>query len=451
MKQPFRRFSSYYVSLKAVASAVMYGVLSASAYGQTSMQGMDHSNMPGMQQTPSQPSPARPSTATPSSAMPGIDHSTMPGMQSHPAQPSPSRPPAALPASPAPGMDHRNMPGMDHGNMPGMQHTPSQPLPSVPSTPVPPSMPSMNHGDMPGMDHSNMPGMQSPAPQPRPASPSTTTPSSSMPGMNHGNMLGMDHGSMPSMQHNTSQPKSTAPQSEMQRMSPVLPYPRNPDGSISIPGKGMAMLDDAVFHMVLLDRLEYSKSKDDHGFNWDGQFWVGKDYNRLWVKTEGERTSGQSNGRLEALWSKPVSAFWDFQAGVRHDFGAGKSRQWAAFGIQGISPYWFDVEAAAYVGPSGRTAVRAKAEYTIRLSQVLLLTPEIETNAYGKADKDRGIGSGLSDVGLSLRLRYEIRREIAPYIGINWGRKIGQTADLARQAGESPIERQVVTGVRLWF
>lgn len=361
--------------------------------------------MPGMQQTPDQPGPTTPSTATPSSAMPGMDHSTMPGMQ-----PPPSQPPSAAPA----------------------------PAPPAPSP-------------MPGMDHSNMPGMQAPPSQPTPASPSTTTPSPSMPRMNHRNMPGMDHSSMPGMQHDMGQPKPTSTQNEMPRPSPVLPYPRNPDGSIPIPGKNMAMSDDAVIYMALLDRLEYAKSKDDHGWIWDGQFWVGKDYNRVWVKTEGERSSGQSNGRLEALWSKPVAAFWDFQAGVRHDFGAGKNRQWAAFGIQGIAPYWFDMEAAAYVGPSGRTAIRGKAEYTIRLSQVLLLTPEIEANAYGKADKERGIGSGLSDVELSLRLRYEIRREIAPYIGINWGRKIGQTADLARQAGESPIERQVVAGVRLWF
>ena len=443
MKAPFRRFSLRCAKSKVVGSAFLCGVLSVSAHGQTPMQGMDHSTMPGMQQTPNQPSPATPSTALPSSTMPGMDHSNMPGMQQTPSQPSPVAPSTASP-SPA-------MPGMDHSTMPGMQPPPGQPPSTPPVPPAPSSMPGMDHGNMPGMDHSNMPGMKTPPPQPRPASPSTTTPSSSMPGMNHGNMPGMDHGSMPGMQHDMGQSKSTAPQSEMQRTSPVLPYPRNPDGSIPIPGKGMAMSDDAVIYMALLDRLEYAKSKDDHGWIWDGQFWVGKDYNRLWIKTEGERTSGQSNGRLEALWSKPVAAFWDLQAGVRHDFGAEKSRQWAAFGVQGISPYWFNVEAAAYVGPSGRTAVRGKAEYTIRLSQVLLLTPEIEANAYGKADKERGIGSGLSDVELSLRLRYEIRREIAPYIGINWGRKIGQTADLARQAGESPIERQVVAGVRLWF
>lgn len=211
------------------------------------------------------------------------------------------------------------------------------------------------------------------------------------------------------------------------------------------------MSDDAVLYMFLLDRFEVARNRDANGLNWDSQFWVGKDYSRLWIKTEGERSSKQTDGRLEALWSKPIAAFWDLQTGVRHDFGQGKSRQWAAFGVQGISPYWFNVEAAAYLGASGRTAARAKAEYTIRLSQILLLTPEIEANAYGKADKERAIGSGLSDVRFSLRLRYEIRREIAPYIGVNWSRKTGQTADLARQAGDSPTERQVVAGVRIWF
>ena len=381
---------------KAIGSAFFIGMLSASAFGQTVMPGMDHGTMPGMQSTPSQPSPATPDTPPMPSPMPGMDHSNMPGMQRAPSQPSTARPDTP----PTPSLK----PEMDHGNMPGMQRTPSQPSPTSPATP-----PTLS--PMPGMDHSNMPGMQ----------------------------------------RAVVQPKAAPIQNEANRTMPVLPYARNPDGSIPIPGKGMAMSDDAVLYMLLLDRLEYAKSRDNHGGNWDGQFWIGKDYSRFWFKTEGERTSGKTDGRLEALWSKPVAAFWDFQTGIRHDFGQGQSRQWATFGVQGISPYWFNVEAAGYLGPSGRTAARARAEYTIRLSQITLLTPELEANAYGKADRERGIGSGISDVRFSLRLRYEIRREFAPYIGINWTRKTGGTADLARQAGESPTERQIVAGVRLWF
>lgn len=236
-----------------------------------------------------------------------------------------------------------------------------------------------------------------------------------------------------------------------QTILPAVPYPRNPDGSYAIPGTGMAMADDEVFSMVLFDQLEYVRGRENEGLAWDAQAWVGKDYNKLWLKTEGERLAGRSNGRVEALWSRAVAAFWDAQLGIRHDFGSGPTRQWLAVGVQGIAPYWFDIDVAAYIGPSGRTAARINAEYSFRLTQVAFLTPEVEVNAYGKDDRERGIGSGLSDAQFGLRLRYEIRREIAPYIGVTWGRKLGQTADLARQAGESPIERQVVAGVRIWF
>lgn len=224
-------------------------------------------------------------------------------------------------------------------------------------------------------------------------------------------------------------------------------------GEIAMSGVGMAMADNDIHHLVLIDQLEYVRSRpgSDEGMAWDAQIWVGRDYNKLWLKSEGERIGGSSSGRLEALWSRAVAAFWDAQVGVRHDFGGGPSRQWLAAGIQGVAPYLFDVEATAYVGQEGRTAARLSAEYSFRLSQVAFLTPEIETNLYGKSDRERGLGSGFSDVSLGLRLRYEIRREIAPYIGISWTRRLGQTADLAREAGESRSERQLVAGVRLWF
>jgi copper resistance protein B len=208
-----------------------------------------------------------------------------------------------------------------------------------------------------------------------------------------------------------------------------------------------------VFYQVLFDQLEYTKSRrGGSGMAWDAQGWVGRDYNRLWVKTGGERTGGTTeDGRLELLYSRPVAAFWDLQAGLRHDFGAGSRRNWLAFGVQGVAPYWFDVEATAYVGNAGRTALRLNAEYQFALAQRTFLAPEVEANFYGKNDRTRGIGSGLSDVSLGLRLRHELRREFAPYIGVTWKRLGGNTADLARAAGESVNSRQVVVGVRAWF
>jgi copper resistance protein B len=234
-------------------------------------------------------------------------------------------------------------------------------------------------------------------------------------------------------------------------LRPSRDYPRNPDGSIPIPGVGMAMADNDVNYMVLFDQLEYVRAHGRNGMAWDAQAWFGRDYDKIWFKSEGEQIKGAIDGRVEGLWSHAFAAFWDWQLGVRHDFGQSPSRQWLAFGVQGTAPYWFDVEATGYAGPGGRSAVRLKTEYTFRLSQVTFLSPELEANAYGKSDPARGIASGLSDVSLGLRLRYEIRREVAPYIGVAWTRKLGNTADLSRRAGEYVSERQVVAGVRIWF
>lgn len=232
----------------------------------------------------------------------------------------------------------------------------------------------------------------------------------------------------------------------------VNPNTARPPESTSGP-HSMPVSDNMITHQVLIDQLEYTRSRGGgDGLAWEAQGWVGRDYNRLWLKTEGERQSGRTeDGRLELLWSRPVAAFWDLQAGVRRDFGAGAKRNWLAFGVQGIAPYWFDVEATAYVGNSGRTALRLAAQYQFVLTQRTFLAPDIEANLYGKSDPTRGIGSGLSDLKVGLRLRHEIRRELAPYIGVNWGRRFGETADLARAAGSRATERQFVAGVRAWF
>lgn len=290
-----------------------------------------------------------------------------------------------------------------------------------------------------------------------------------MPAMDHGSMGGMHGDGMQGMPGQGSAPDATGDkdagstsgaasgQAESQKRRgsqialPAVPYHRNPDGTYDIPGTGMAMADNDINYLVLFDQLEYFNGRNDNGLAWSGLAWVGRDYNKLWLKTEGERVSGKSTGRVEGLWSRAVAAFWDLQFGVRNDFGQGPKRRWAVIGLQGIAPYWFNIDTAAYLGPSGRTAARAKVEYTFRLSQVTFLSPEFEVNAYGRSDRERGIGNGLSDASFGLRLRHEIRREVAPYIGINWNRKFGQTADFAREAGAPKSERQIVAGVRVWF
>jgi copper resistance protein B len=213
----------------------------------------------------------------------------------------------------------------------------------------------------------------------------------------------------------------------------------------------MGMDDGAGYTMLLLEQLEWGKSDGDDALLWDGQAWFGDDYNKAWFKTEGEYVRGDHESRNELLWDRIVTRWWNLQAGVRHDVSEGPSRTWAAFGVQGLAPYWFDVEATLYVGEQGRTALRAAAEYDLLLTQRLILRPEVEINMYGKDDPANAIGSGFSDMEAGLRLRYEIRREFAPYIGVAWTRVYGDTADFARAAGRDATDLQFLAGLRVWF
>ncbi len=211
-------------------------------------------------------------------------------------------------------------------------------------------------------------------------------------------------------------------------------------------------IDDPLLLTVILDQVEMRDATGDDTFSWDVEGWLGKDLNKFWFKTEGERTAGNTeDAELQFLYSKAIDRYWDFQLGVRYDFEPSPSRSWAVIGVKGLAPYFFDIDAALFIGESGRTAFRFEAEYELLLTQRLILTPDIEISLYGKNDPMTGIGSGLSDIEAGLRLRYEIRREFAPYIGINWSRLFGNTADFARTAGESTSETQLVIGLRAWF
>ena len=173
---------------------------------------------------------------------------------------------------------------------------------------------------------------------------------------------------------------------------------------------------------------------------------------RAVLKAEGEIDGGELEDALtELLWGRAFAAFWDRQLGVRYDTGAGPNREWLAFGVQGLAPYWFEIEATAYLGEAGRSALRFDTSYDLPLTQKLVLQPRLEANAYGESDAERGLGSGLSDASLALRVRYEIRRELAPYFGIEWVRKYGGTEDFARAAGDDPNDTRFVAGLRVWF
>lgn len=218
-----------------------------------------------------------------------------------------------------------------------------------------------------------------------------------------------------------------------------------------MPGMDTDMNDDGIQHRIWIENLE-GVYGTKNGVAWDAQGWLGGDFDKLWIKSEGATLGGKTrDSKVEALWAHAILPFWDTQLGVRHDFSGGPSREWAAFGVQGIAPYWFDVELTGYVGEEGRTAVRLKTEYDLYLTRRLILKPEIELNAYGKPDRARAIGAGLSDGQFELRLRYEFTRRFAPYVGYVYERKFAGSATLARQAGDPAVDHRTVAGVEFFF
>jgi copper resistance protein B len=209
------------------------------------------------------------------------------------------------------------------------------------------------------------------------------------------------------------------------------------------------MLEDPWTTFVLFDELERG---DDDSMRWDFRAWTGRDDDKLRIRSEGSRETGRTtDASIELLWSHTVASWWDAVVGVRHDLDPGPSRDWAAFGVQGFSPYEFDVEATAYLGDGGRASLKLKADYELLLTQRLILKPLAELEWYSTSDVERGIGSGLARSELGLRLRYEIRRELAPYIGIARSASHGRTGDLAALAGGARSDTRIVAGLRLWF
>lgn len=209
---------------------------------------------------------------------------------------------------------------------------------------------------------------------------------------------------------------------------------------------------EEIYTLVLVDRLEYQTAEGHDILLWDAQGWLGGDYDKLWLKTEGERARGDlEEAELQALYSRAVAPFWDLQLGVKHDFAPHPARTSGVIGIQGLARYWFEVDAAAFVSEDGDVSARVEAEYDLLLTQRLVLQPRAELNFAIQDVDELGIGSGLSTAELGLRLRYEIKREVAPYVGVSWSRKVGETARFARAEGEDAGVVSLVAGLRLWF
>ena len=215
---------------------------------------------------------------------------------------------------------------------------------------------------------------------------------------------------------------------------------------------GHAAHDTAVNYFVLFDQLEWQSLDGGDSGAWDTKGWIGGDRNRFWFRTEGDvRDASFAATQTHVLLGRAIARWWDIVAGVRQDVRPGPAQTWAAVGIQGIAPYWFDIQATAYLGASGRTHFRVETEYDLLLTNRLVLQPLLETEIYGKSDPEHGFGAGLATLDLGVRLRYEMRREIAPYVGLVWSRKFFGTADLAEAAGETPPGARLAIGVRTWF
>ena len=216
--------------------------------------------------------------------------------------------------------------------------------------------------------------------------------------------------------------------------------------------QGHSVHDMSVNYFVLFDQLEWQTGGGSDAFSWDTKGWVGQDRNRLWFRTEGDRADGRTEqAQVNLLYGRAIARWWDVTAGVRLDPLPDTPRSALALGVQGLAPYWFEVEASAYIEPSGRTHVRFETEYDLLITNRLVLQPLVEFEVYGRADQERLIDTGLSTGELGLRLRYEFRRELAPYVGVVWTRKFFGTADLAREAGNDVAGTRLAVGLRTWF
>ena len=331
------------------------------------------------------------------------------------ARPAPHRPlhrPAPKPVpQPATSMDP----------MPGMDMSPATPAPATPA---------------PEHDMSSMPGMDMTKPE---------APAASDPHAGH------DMAGMPGMEMPASEIGDTP--------APAPPSDHAADGIFGAAqmANSRAMLrhenGGMPAYSIVFNLAEYRVQKGADAYRWDGEGWFGGDINRFVVKTEGEGSvrGGVESGEVQALYSRAIGPWFNLQAGVRHDFKPGPSRTYATIGFEGVTHYWFEVEGALFLSDKGDVLGRLEGYYDQRITQNLILQPRVELNFAAQDVPANGIGSGLSDAELGLRLRYEIRREFAPYIGVSWERKIGDSARFARAAGERVQATSLVVGIRTWF
>ena len=216
--------------------------------------------------------------------------------------------------------------------------------------------------------------------------------------------------------------------------------------------------DKIVFGKLIADQMEYrSNNSGNNSLRWDIQGWRGTDYHKVWMKLEGDQELSTKVGILElqTLYSHAISPFWDIQAGIRFDqsYGADTSNQriFAVIGFQGLAPYWFDLEPALFISDKGDVSARITGTYDLLFTQRLILQPRLEINLAFSDVPEFGVGKGINDIQLGMRLRYEMTREFAPYIGVAQQKTLGTTANFVRTAGEGANNVSLIAGLRWWF
>lgn len=272
---------------------------------------------------------------------------------------------------------------------------------------------------------------------------------------------GQDHGG-----HGQHAAPNTTPQLDVSPRPPSLPTtptaPR-PQGVtqpnlMPQPDWPSPVADMTIFDLLLFELLEYRPNPGQGAVEWDAVGWWGTDFNRLWLKSEGEWALGAGPDvgvEAQALYGHLVAPFYDFQVGLRADRVWGKasavSRIHGVIGLQGLSPGYFEVEPALFLDHEGRLAARLTASRDLLLTQRAVLQARMETNAALQSAEAFGVGAGWNDLELGIRLRYEFWREFAPYVGVNWNMRFGETAAIARRHGEEPSHLSIVAGVRAWY
>jgi copper resistance protein B len=348
---------------------------------------------------------------------------------------------------------------MDHTSMPGM---------TMPSKPAPTA--GMDHGEMPGMEIDQT-ATDAPACSPEHAAMGHCTPDPEASTPAEDAAAAADQGCPPEhakMGHctprdgATNEPPPGATGTDLAPGDALAPAPPSDWYADRIYSAGemehsrhemMKENGAQTIAFISFNLAEYQARKGGDGFRWDGEGWYGGDINRITIKSEGEGVFGEGieGAELQMLYSRAVGPYFNAQAGIRQDLGAGPDRTYATIGFEGLAPYWFEVEGALFLSNKGDILGRVEGYYDQRITQKLILQPMAELNFSAQDVPETGTGSGLSDVELGLRLRYEIVKEFAPYVGLEWARKFGDTARFARAAGEDPGGLSFVMGVRAWF